>query len=129
MGGAAGPPVKAAAAPAPPRRAAAGPAIPGTDPISSLQWRARARVGGKIKTLRVQTSTAVPTLECVLVDASGEAITLVFLGRRSIAGFHSGTRLVAEGRVAKHRGKLAMMNPVYEILSVAAQAGTDGHGT
>ena len=26
----------------------------------------------------------VPTLECVLVDGSGEAITLVFLGRRSI---------------------------------------------
>ena len=44
-------------------------------------------------------------------------MTLVFLGRRSIAGIHSGTLLVAEGTVGKHRNKLAMVNPLYEILS------------
>ena len=46
----------------------------------------------------------------------GEAITFVFLGRRSIAGLRSGTQMVAEGMVGKHKGKLAMINPSYEVL-------------
>ena len=50
------------------------------------------------------------------MDDSGEAITFVFLGRRSIAGLRSGTQMVAEGMVGKHKGKLAMINPSYEVL-------------
>ena len=53
----------------------------------------------------------------MLVDGSGEAITFVFLGRRSIAGLRSGTQMVAEAMVGKHKGKLAMINPCYELLS------------
>jgi amino acid transporter len=98
------------------------PTLPGTTPISQLEWRTRARVGGRIKTLRVRPWSDVPALECVLVDASGEAIVLVFLGRRSIAGLRSGTQLVAEGMVGKHHAKLAMINPMYEIVSVAESA-------
>ena len=51
---------------------------------------------GGSRPLRVQPWADVPTLECVLVDGSGEAITLVFLGRRSIPGIRSGTQ---------HRGR------------------------
>jgi amino acid transporter len=91
--------------------------LPGMDPISGLQWRTRVRVAGRVKSIRVQPLASVPTLECVLVDGSGEAIILVFLGRRSIAGLHSGTLLRAEGMVGKHKGKLAMINPAYELLS------------
>ena len=57
----------------------------------------------------------VPTLECVLVDGSGQAITLVFLGRRSIPGIKNGTYIVAEAMVGKHDEKLAMINPYYEL--------------
>jgi amino acid transporter len=89
----------------------------GTRPISSLQWRTRAKVAGRVKTVRVQPMAEVPTLECVLVDNSGQAITLVFLGRRSIGGLHSGSMLIAEGMVGKHRGKLAMINPNYELAT------------
>ena len=91
-------------------------AVPGTQPIASLHWRTRARVAGRVKTIRVQPLSEVPTIECVLVDDSGEAITFVFLGRRSIAGLRSGTQMVAEGMVGKHKGKLAMINPSYEVL-------------
>ncbi len=59
----------------------------------------------------------------MLVDGSGEAITLVFLGRRSIAGLQSGTQLVAEGMVGKHKGKLAVINPSYELLSTSESSG------
>ena len=65
-----------------------------------------------------------PTIECVVADDSGEAITFVFLGRRSIAGLRSGTQMVAEGMVGKHKGKLAMINPSYEVL-VSALASED----
>ena len=94
--------------------------VPGTQPIASLQWRTRARVAGRVKTIRVQPLSEVPTIECVVVDDSGEAITFVFLGRRSIGGLRSGTQMVAEGMVGKHKGKLAMINPSYEVLASAS---------
>jgi amino acid transporter len=93
--------------------------LPGMEPIARLQWRARVQIAGRVKSIRVQPLASVPTLECVLVDGSGEAITLVFLGRRSIAGLQSGTVLRAEGMVAKHKGKLSIINPAYELLSAA----------
>ena len=90
----------------------------GLTPISRLEWRQPARVAGRVKTLRVQPWSGVPTLQCVLVDGSGEAITLVFLGRRSIPGIRNGTRMIAEAMVGKHEGKMAMINPTYELTSV-----------
>jgi amino acid transporter len=93
------------------------PAPPGTEPISQLQWRSRAKIVGRVKSVRVQPLGEVPTLECVVVDGSGEAITLVFFGRRSISGLQSGVQLMAEGTVGKHKGKLAVMNPLYELMS------------
>jgi hypothetical protein len=94
----------------------------GTERISHLQWRTRAAVVGRVKSIRVQSRDDVPTLECVLVDGSGEAIALVFLGRRSIAGLKSGTQLVAQGMIGKHKGRLAMINPEYELLSVSGSS-------
>jgi hypothetical protein len=93
--------------------------MPGMEPIAELQWRSRVQIAGRVKSIRVQPLASIPTLECVLVDGSGEAITLVFLGRRSIAGLQSGTTLRATGMVAKHKGKLSIINPAYELLSTA----------
>src|SRR3984957_1942730 len=98
------------------------PTIEGVTPISALQWRRPARIAGRVKTLRVQPWSGVSTLECVLVDNSGESITLVFLGRRSIPGIRSGTLMAVECTVGKHRGMLAMINPLYELLSVTEQS-------
>jgi hypothetical protein len=98
------------------------PTIGGMTPISALQWRRPARIAGRVKTLRVQPWSGVSTLECVLVDNSGESITLVFLGRRSIPGIRSGTLMAAESTVGKHHGMLAMINPLYELLSVTEQS-------
>jgi DNA/RNA endonuclease YhcR with UshA esterase domain len=53
-------------------------------------------------------------LECTLVDDTG-GISVLFLGRRTIAGIQIGTRLTVEGMVVDHHGRLAIMNPVYEI--------------
>jgi amino acid transporter len=103
--------------PAPTRKPGAETTAPGVTPISALQWRARAKVAGRVKSVRVQPLSDVPTLECVLVDGSGEAITLVFLGRRSISGLHGGSLVRAEGMVGKHRGRLGMINPAFELVA------------
>jgi amino acid transporter len=95
------------------------PVIDGVTPIAALQWRRSARIAGRVKSLRVQPWSGVSTLECVLVDNSGESIVLVFLGRRSIPGIKSGTLMAVEASVGKHKGMLAMINPLYELLSVS----------
>ena len=99
--------------------------VNGSTPISQLHWRHPARVVGRVKTLRVQPWSGVPTLQCVLVDGSGESITLVFLGRRSIPGIRNGTMMTAEAMVGKHDGKLAMINPTYELTSVPEHSKSD----
>jgi hypothetical protein len=47
----------------------------------------------------------------------------VFLGRRSVPGIEPGIRLSAEGMVGRHNGRLAVLNPVYEILTASRQEG------
>jgi hypothetical protein len=53
-------------------------------------------------------------LECTLGDDTS-GISVLFLGRRTIAGIAIGTRMTVEGMVVDHHGRLAIMNPVYEI--------------
>ena len=90
----------------------------GTAPMAEVQWRARAKVAGRVRSVRVQPWAGVPTLECTLVDETG-GISVVFLGRREIAGIRPGRRMVVEGMIGDHDGRLAMLNPDYRLLAVA----------
>jgi amino acid transporter len=92
--------------------------VPGAEPIADLGFRRPARVAGRLRSVRIQPWSDVPTLEGTLVDGSGGEVLLVFLGRREIPGIRTGTQLVAEGMVGDRRGRLAMLNPEYELLSV-----------
>ncbi|HWC38004.1 MAG TPA: amino acid permease, partial [Acidimicrobiales bacterium] len=94
------------------------PTVAGTTAISDLEWRQPARVAGRVRSVRIQPWAGTPALECSLVDASGEVLTIVFLGRREVAGIRTGTKLVVDGVVGSHRGRLAMLNPMYELLGV-----------
>jgi amino acid transporter len=93
-------------------------AVPGTTPIAGLRFRQRAKVAGRLHSVRIQPLEDVATLEAALTDASGGEIRIVFLGRRQVPGIRTGTQLVAEGMVGDWRGQLAMLNPDYELLSV-----------
>jgi len=85
-------------------------------PIAEVQYRQRARVAGRVHTMRVQPHGGVAGLECTIVDETG-GIALVFLGRRSIGGMKVGMRVVAEGTVVgDDRVRLAIMNPDYRFL-------------
>jgi amino acid transporter len=82
--------------------------------IADISFRQRAKVVGKVYSMRVQPWSGVAALELSVVDDTG-ALTIVFFGRRRLSGVATGSRLVVEGVVGEHRGVMAMLNPAYEI--------------
>ncbi len=84
-------------------------------PIIEARWRDQVRVAGEVRSVRIVSQHDSPTLELVLVDATG-ALSIVFLGRRQIAGVDVGTHLEASGTVGVFRNRLAMLNPTYKLL-------------
>jgi amino acid transporter len=85
-------------------------------PIDRLRWREWVVVVGRIRAVRIQPWSGLPTLEATIVDPSHGTLLLVFLGRREISGIAIGTVMRVEGRVGTHRGQLAIMNPRYDLL-------------
>jgi hypothetical protein len=71
-------------------------------------------VSGRLRTVAYTPRTNLPTLEADLYDGS-DVVTLVFLGRRSIAGIEPGRQLTARGRVAIRDGRKVIYNPYYEL--------------
>jgi hypothetical protein len=88
--------------------------VDGCTPIAEVRYRDRARVGGRVRSLRVAPQHDVPLLELVLDDGTA-ALSIVFLGRRGLAGVDVGTRMVVEGTVGLHHNRLALLNPSYEL--------------
>jgi RecG-like helicase len=86
------------------------------EPIGDVRWRQRVRIGGRVRSVRIQPWSGVATLECTLVDETG-GIGVVFLGRRAVAGVQPGSMLVVEGMVGDHHGRLAILNPDYELVA------------
>jgi amino acid transporter len=99
-------------------------APPGTVPIGELRYRQRARVAGRVRSVRVQPRAGVSSLECTLVDQSGQLV-LVFQGRRLVPGIEPGARLIAEGMVGERARRPAMINPAYTIISRGARGASD----
>jgi len=88
----------------------------GTIKIAALETRQRAKVAGRVRSIRIQPARDTSNLECVLTDDTGD-ITITFLGRPNIPGITQGTRLVAEAMVAERDGVLQMTNPEYELVA------------
>jgi RecG-like helicase len=77
-------------------------------------------ISGTVRSTRIQPKGGVPTLECVIADETG-SISIVFLGRRQVAGIEPGTRLVARGMAGSHFDRLAILNPEYELLDESSE--------
>ena len=86
----------------------------GGQPIGDVTWRERATVTGEVRSVRLAALADSPSLEVELWDESG-GVTLLFYGRRSIPGIHTGTRMTAVGTVGERGGRLAIANPVYRL--------------
>jgi hypothetical protein len=70
---------------------------------------------GTLQTVTLRPRGGVPVLEAELFDGTA-SITLVWLGRRRIAGIVPGRSLQAEGRVGTHDGTRTIFNPRYELI-------------
>jgi len=82
--------------------------------IQNAVHRQTAVVEGRIRSVQVSPISGSPALRCELVDETG-GVTLLFYGRRSIAGIEPGVRLRAEGRIGTYKGHLAIANPLYSL--------------
>jgi hypothetical protein len=71
-------------------------------------------VTGRLRTVVYTPRTNLPTLEADLYDGS-DVVTLVWLGRRQIAGIEPGRALTARGRVAIRDHHKVIYNPYYEL--------------
>lgn len=71
-------------------------------------------VSGRLRTVVYTPRTNLPTLEADLYDGSG-VVTLVWLGRRHIAGIEPGRQLRARGRLAIRDDRKVIYNPHYEL--------------
>ena len=71
-------------------------------------------VTGRLRTVVYTPRTNLPTLEAELYDGS-DLVTLVWLGRRHIAGIEPGRAITARGRIAVRDDRKVIYNPYYEL--------------
>ncbi|MFE9423320.1 OB-fold nucleic acid binding domain-containing protein [Kitasatospora sp. NPDC006697] len=96
-------------------------AVSGCTPIAQAGDREVVTVSGTLRTVTLRPRAGVPALEAELFDGS-DALDVVWLGRRSIAGIEPGRRLTASGRISSARGRRVLFNPRYELRPL-------GHGS
>ena len=88
--------------------------VQGCQRIGGVTDRELVTIYGELKNVSLAPRAGTPTLEASLYDGSG-AVTLVWLGRRKIAGIKCGASLVASGRISCQDGQRVMYNPRYEL--------------
>lgn len=86
----------------------------GCSTVDTCQKGAVVTVAGRLKSVVYTPRETVPTLEAELFDGTG-TVTLVWLGRRRIAGIEPGRTLTASGRFAFVDGRRVIYNPRYEL--------------
>lgn len=83
--------------------------------IAGAPDRERVRLRGTLRTVTLRPRGGVPALEAELFDGTG-VITIVWLGRRRIAGISPGRSIEVQGRIGAHDGSRIMYNPRYELI-------------
>ena len=91
----------------------------GAVPIWSCEDRQQVQLTGTVSTVTITPRGGHPALEVELRDGSG-AVTLVWLGRRQIAGIDPGRMIKVFGRISCHDGRRLLYNPRYELLPSAS---------
>ena len=93
-----------------------GSAESGSMPASVCRRGQVVSVTGRLRTVVYTPRTNLPTLEAELYDGS-DLVTLVWLGRRHIAGIEPGRSITARGRIAVRDDRKVIYNPYYELES------------
>jgi hypothetical protein len=70
---------------------------------------------GKVRTVSLQPYDSLAALIAEIYDGT-DAVDLIWLGRRTIAGIEVGRTIRATGRIAMRGGHKAMYNPSYQLI-------------
>lgn len=91
-------------------------AIPaqGATPIARCRDREPVCILGTLRTVTFRPRAGVPALQAELWDGTG-AVSVVWLGRRSIPGIDPGRAVKVRGRITTLRGQRVIYNPIYEL--------------
>jgi hypothetical protein len=90
-------------------------AAPGELTIAAAPDRRVVVLRGTLRTVTLRPRGGVPALEAELDDGSA-VLTIVWLGRRRIAGISPGQSMRVSGRIGNHEGVRIMYNPRYELM-------------
>src|SRR5215831_15551890 len=89
-------------------------------PIAESQDRQVVDVAGMLRAVTLRPHGTSQVMEADLWDGTG-SVTLIWLGRREIAGIQPGRRIVVHGRLTCVRGERAIYNPSYELRPAAGE--------
>ena len=87
------------------------------NPISELEARDRTKVCGEVKRMTIKPRSGIPSMEIVINDGTGDA-TIIFSGRRHVAGIEHGHCIIVEGVAYADANRLVFLNPKYSLLPV-----------
>jgi hypothetical protein len=87
----------------------------GATTVAACQERQLVTVYGTVRSLTLRPRAGTPALEVELYDGSG-TVTLVWLGRREIAGVSPGRQIRATGRITSNGNRRVIFNPRYELI-------------
>ncbi len=89
----------------------------GATTVDRCPDRVPVAVFGTVRAITIRPRGGVPALEAELYDGTG-TVTLVWLGRRTIAGLGPGRQVRAFGRITTAHGERLIYNPRYELTAV-----------
>ena len=84
-------------------------------PLGELEARDRTKVCGEVKRMTIKPRSGIPSTEIVINDGTGDA-TVIFSGRRHVAGIEHGQCIVIEGVAFADANRLVFLNPAYSLL-------------
>jgi hypothetical protein len=89
-------------------------------PIADSEDRQVVDVAGVLRAVTLRPHGTSQVMEADLWDGTGN-VSLIWLGRREIAGIQPGRRIVVHGRLTCVRGERAIYNPSYELRPAAGE--------
>ncbi len=88
-------------------------------PIGEVVVRTKVKVCGEVKRMTMKPRSGIPSMEIVINDGTGQ-VTVIFSGRRHIAGIEHGECIAVEGVAYQERTNTVFLNPAYTLLPHAA---------
>jgi hypothetical protein len=84
-------------------------------PLGELEARDKTKVCGEVKRMTIKPRSGIPSMEIVINDGTGDA-TVIFSGRRHVAGIEHGHCIIVEGVAYADANRLVFLNPKYSLL-------------